>query len=63
MLVTVETSLTIAKLFTIFYWLFQDKNLEIELCLSLLLNLYNVTGHEILGPNEVPGRNCDIDIF
>ena len=22
-----------------------------------------VTSHEILGPNEVPGRNCDIDIF
>ena len=22
-----------------------------------------VTSHEILGPNEVPGRNWDIDIF
>ena len=34
-----------------------------EIVLCWIPSHNNVTSHEILGPNEVPGRNLDIDIF
>ena len=54
----------VAKLFLFCYErdlmmsLFDDKQADV-------IGVFNttVTRHEILGPNEVPYRNCDIDVF